>query len=444
VIFLLPRPNFKTGLTSLSAIKSYVATCNEQYTMDTENTIKPDFSKFYATMKPTLFSTYKEKGIWLGSLLHLTTPPTWSPSLFKKLLILLAKQRQADGYQGDQIVKITPTTESKIVVFGNIQGAMHSLTRCLGELKQLNIINDELKITNSDNFIVFTGDVVSRSPFTMPTLGIVCKLLAQNPKQVVYLRGNHESKNYWQEHTLKTELQLFASHLGKGDIPLEAEVNAFFNTLPIAAYISLNSENNTDFIRISDAGRSENDKLNESSFGSFLTSKNDSTLAKYSLDKKDEQPANIAIKVIFKGEKKRDSYQPHQGLRLLQPDMDSTAWTILSCPTVGYQKAIKFFHDAFAIIQPSKNPDNWTISLYNRDVRTSDTFKNTQFNLLSGQDSSGKKADEPEGNKTDATKTDVKTESQKTPSTAPVTKQADPIPQPSQLIDNEPSAFKPL
>jgi hypothetical protein len=446
-LWLLPRPYFKTGFTSLPLIEAYVTSKNEQYTMDSENTIKPDFGKFYATMKPTSLAIFKEKLLWLGALMHLAQPPIWTPSYFKELMLTLAKQRQADGYQGDQIVKITPTAESKIILFGNLQGAMHSFARCLGKLKQLDILKDDLTLTKPDYFIVFTGDVVSRSPFTMPTLSLVCTLLAKNPKQVVYLRGNHESKNYWQEHTLKTELQLFASHLGKGDIPLAEEVNAFFNTLPIAAYISLTGENKNEFIRISDAGRSENEQLQEGAFSSFLTSKSDKAITAHSLDKKDDQASPVAIKVIFRGEKKRESYQPHEGMRLLQPDMDSTAWTILSCPTVGYQKAIKFVHDAFAIITPGKTADDWSVTLYNRDVRTKNPFKATPFNLLSGEDDSAEKKTRstPDEKKEPQTKNPAPRESldkKKTTTPAAVTP-AEPVPA-SALVDDEPSAFKPL
>ena len=75
-------------------------------------------------------------------------------------------------------------------------------------------------------------------------------------------------------------------------------------------------------------------------------------------------------------------FQKMEGLRLLPPDLDSVAWNILSCPNLVFQKAINFFHDAFVIITPQDNIKDWSITLYNRDVRTKDPFKETTYNLL--------------------------------------------------------------
>ncbi len=75
-----------------------------------------------------------------------------------------------------------------------------------------------------------------------------------------------------------------------------------------------------------------------------------------------------------------------EGLRFLAPDIDSVAWNILSCPTYVYQRAIKFYHDAFVVLEASAKIDDWKINLYSRDARTKDPFKVTTYNMLSGTD----------------------------------------------------------
>ncbi len=383
VLAMLPKPFYKDGFKLLCDVEAYARATNENIKSDTDNTIKPDFSSYYKTLIPTWKSNLKEKINWLLRFVGLGTTPLWSPSFFKTQLESLIIAREVKGHKDTFICKITPTAQSKIIIFGNIQGAFHSLSRCLTKLRELEIIDIHFKVTNPDYFIIFTGDVVSRSPYSMETLSLVMRLLQANNENVVYLRGNHESNNYWQEHTLKTELQIRASHLSPQATPLTDEVNKFFNTLPLAIYIAAG---NKEFIRISDAGRAENPLLNETNYSQFLTSKADNKYACTPIkESASGASASIAdVKIIFRGEKKRETYQPHQGLRLLPPDMGSTAWTILSCPTTVYQKAIKFVHDAFVIITPAPKLDEWKLTLYNRNVQSNDQFKTTTYNLLSG------------------------------------------------------------
>ncbi len=389
-LVLMPRPFYKDGFTTLADLEAYAKTRDENTKMDSDNTIKPDFTSYYKTLAPTFISKQKEKLVRLLTLVKLKHPPLWSASFFKTQLEALAKDRQAKGFKGEFVCKITPTPASKIVVFGNVQGSLHSLVRCLKKINELGIIGPDLKITNPDCFIIFMGDIVSRSPFTMETLSVVMRLMQVNPDNVVYLRGNHESNNYWQEHTLKTELQIRAAHLANATIPLADQVNAFFDTLPLAGYIT--TENPGEIIRLSDSGRDQNEKLNEQNYAKFLTSKAAGKCACGPIAGGEQGDQAVEVKVIFKGEKKRETYQPHDGLRLLSPDMGATAWTLLSCPSFVYQKSIKFVHDAFVVLTSAKELDEWKITLYNRNVQSQEPFKATTFSLLSGIEDGGKKS----------------------------------------------------
>lgn len=387
-LLLLPKPTYKDGFKNLSELVAYAKQTNEEIQPDSDNTIKPDFSSYYKTFTRTWKTKLKEKCSWLLTLLRLKKPPLWSPSFFKSQLDSLAATREIKGYKEDFICKITGSLESKFVLFGTLQGAYHSFVRDLVRLKEISIIDENLKITNADTYIILIGDVVSRSPFTMETLSAVMKLMQVNPHNVIYLRGNHESNNYWQEHTLKTELQIRAAYLSAGTIPLADEVNKFFNTLPLALYITMVSDQSNEFIRISDAGREQNPMLIEPMYASFLTSKSDGKYACFNLKDRNQDASSsddtINIRVIFKGEKKRETFQPSEGLRLLPSDQGSIAWNPISCPTVIYRKALKFVHDAFVVITPGKRTDEWKITLHNRDIRTKEPFKATTLFLLSG------------------------------------------------------------
>ena len=400
VILLTPSPHFKDGFKNLKELQAYANQTDEQTPMENSDTLRPEFTKYYQSQIPTFSQKIKNKIKLLLYLAGIREKPVWSVTFFKTILENTLKSRENAGYKDNLIYKIQTDPSSKFVIFGNMQGAFHSLIRCLNKIKELGIIGDDLKITNPNNYIIFMGDLVDRSPFTLEILTEALKLLEVNPQNVIYMRGNHEAKEYWQEHTLKTELQIRASNLSKETIPLQKEVSAFFNTLPLAIYLTVPQQGvqpeqvaqpaETEFIRISEFARSENDILNESKYADFLTKYQPSGLS-YFVIKEANESANeptpdtpINIKVTIHNEKKRKTFQKSEGLRLLAPDMDSMSWTLLSCPTVVYQKALGFYNDAFVVVSAADNLENWEIALYSHDVRTKDPFKETKFNFLSG------------------------------------------------------------
>ncbi len=387
IILLTPSPYFKDGFKNLKELQSYADQTNEQTPMENTDTLKPEFTKYYQSQIPTFSQKIKNKIKLLLYLVGIKEKPVWSVSFFKTILENTEKSRKNSGHTDNLIYKIQTDPSSKFVIFGNMQGAFHSLVRCLNKIKELGIIGNDFKVTNSNNYIIFMGDLVDRSPFTLEILTVALKLLEVNPQNVFYLRGNHEAKDYWQEHTLKTELQIRAAHLSKEPIPLQKEVSSFFNTLPLAIYLTVPKDVNS-FIRLSEFARSENEILNEINYADFLT-KPQSSKVDYLVIKEPYEPKpdiTINIKASIHNEKKRKTFQKSEGLRLLAPDMDSVSWNVLSCPTIVYQKALDFYNDAFVILSASDALENWEITLYSRDVRTKDPFKETRFNFLSGLD----------------------------------------------------------
>lgn len=386
LLLLIPSPFYKDGFRTLQELQTYAKSTNELEPMSNNNTLKPEFETYYQKFNVSFFKKIKAKLSYLLVGMKIIKKPVWSASFFKTLLTTQAKEREGKGLTGNVICKITTTEKSKFVVFGNLQGAFHSFVRYLEKLKELGIINDKLEVIQPDHYVIFMGNIINRSCYSMETLAAVARFVQVNPDKVIYLRGNHETNNYWQEHTLKRELQIRAAQLSSSNIPLEEEVNKYFNTLPHAAYITI-PDAPTDFIRISHLGRGQSDLLNENNYTQFLTETAPQPLSFTTIKDKgnNEDPDTpISIKVIIRGEKKRDTFQSMEGLRLLAPDMDSVAWNILSCPTFVFQKAIKFYHDAFVILSADKNIDEWRLTLYSRDTRSKNPFKATTYFLLSG------------------------------------------------------------
>lgn len=380
-----PKPFYREGFKNLTDINKYAASLDELTKMDSDNAVKPDFSTFYKRYQSTVSKNIKEKFLGLLNKVHIVKSPVFSASFFKSMLDDLNKAREAKGYKGTIANKITATATSKFVIWGDLQGAFHSLARSLGKLKDLGIINEDLKILNQDYFFIFLGNIPSRSPFSMETLGLVMRLMQVNPDQVVYVKGSHETDDYWQEHTLKTELKIRAAHLSTTQNPIEADVSKFFNSLPTIIYLA--GSQMSEFVRMAYSSRSS---LPDAPFAKFLTTKHAEKVSLLSWTGKtppiegSAQP--FTIKAVVKIEKKRETYQQSDGLRLLPADMGVTSWTILSAPTLAAGMGFKFFNDTFSVIDAAEKMDDWKITLYFQDRRQMAGFLTKQFYLTSGLD----------------------------------------------------------
>ncbi|MFA6527406.1 MAG: hypothetical protein WCT20_03215 [Candidatus Babeliales bacterium] len=392
LVALTPPPSYSDVFATMDEVETYAHNVNELTPMDGINTIKPSFSSYYATLELTTWRRITNKIKWLMYCVGLIKRPAWSITGFKNVLERLSIRNEKNGFKGNIIAKITGTEDDRYIVFGTLQGAFHSLTRDLQHLEKLGIINRSLKIIQPNLYIIFMGEAIDRSAFTLETLSLILKILEANPGKAIYLRGGHESKNYWQEHTLKTELLIRARDISRAKIPLEKEVNRFFNTLPLAFYIGMHPTPTKDFIRISKRGIGSDPLLDEKNSAPFFTTPH-ATITPYAVTKTEQLSTTaVTIRAILKSEKKRYAYQSMEGLRMLANDTGVTAWTLLSCPTVVYEKAqgMRFFFDAFTIVTPGQTLTDWIITLHHRDRRTKEPFLTKTFNLLSGleQDSS--------------------------------------------------------
>lgn len=334
--------------------------------------------------------------------LHIKNPPLFSESFFTSILEDVSKYRTIKGWTGDFIQKINLRNDSKVVVFGSVQGAFHGLDRYLEKLKELNIIGEDLKIINSNNFIVFFGNVVNRSPYTLEIFSIVLKLLQQNPENVIYLRGPHEQPECWRQHTLRRELELRVKKYPSATIPLSTDVDIFFKTLPLTLYCTIpnfsDTENNAvNFFKISPRIDDTKlfDSINEESFFQFLSEEKRFNgglvqsffLKNISPEGNHPNSLNPVMCAYIREIRKRDKYEEMDGLRLLPPTNGITTWTVLSTACEPARLALNHHHEAFVIIESSQKPPNrWTISLFNRNVMNKDAlFKHRAYDFFSGE-----------------------------------------------------------
>ena len=394
VALVMPEASNPTLFMSLSSLQNYTKIFPENPTRDNKSIVKPEYEAFYTENQPSFF------GKTFGNLLRvmgLSAPALWSSRAYADLMQQLIDAREKKEYKGSHILKLKTPGKARFFVFGDQQGALHSLVRNLAKLKELEVIDENLKIKNDSDFIVFLGDVVSRSAYSMETMMIIMRLLEKNPEHALYVRGNHETDNYWQNYGLKKQLEMMAEGVLKSGekFPMESMVGRFFLTLPVAVYAGVPPDLDSKFVRFSHEGGDEFtiEKINIGLYAEFLKKASSDLLSCFPIAglSGSGDADGVETKAIVRCEVKRKSFQSMDGLRQLSPEDGVPSWTIFSAQTAIYQEGVSFFNDAFGMITTAEEIDDWKITLYYQDVRKIDGYKTRSCNLISGEDVSDSK-----------------------------------------------------
>lgn len=287
----------------------------------------------------------------------------------------------------------------KVIIFGDIQAAFHSFSRCLRDLKNKGIIDSNLKILKDNYYIVIIGDAINKNPYSIETLNIILLLMHKNPNKFIYNQGKHEKNGYWENFHMTNELKIKAERLVKDvsiETPLLNELNTFFDTLSdtiVIRHKNLNPENIT-----TDIGQNNQnitpDNTNPENINSKINPENisqEKIIITHSYCKPELLDANT--KIIIYGEKKFDILKESSGLEFIGYDGGAATWSTLSCPTTTYQTFFNFYKDAYSELEIEDTFLNSKINLYNRDIRDirdirdnspDKTFKKTSYNPIFG------------------------------------------------------------
>jgi len=364
---------------SLSSVQAYAESMDEYPPIDNTAWADPDYSSFLRSTIPSLWDMFLYR-------VRLKRWPEWHPQGFARLLKEVTNYREGEGLIGRFVLKMRPAPGSRLYVWGDLQGAFHSLVRDLQELYNQGLIDERFHIKSANVYFVFNGDLINRSAYSLETLSLVMVLMERNPSNVFYMRGNHEDGGHWKNFSLKRDLVIRAGRVSDEETPLETNMTRFFNTLPLAFYLVADETDEAiDLVRISHIGRDQVE-LQEQNFAGFFDGPSSSTPELFKLTNKTEPTdRQVMVRVIVRGEPRSTVYRLTQGLANLEADKGATTWVILSCPTESYRHLQDFYYDAFARIEVGKTLSAWTITLYNQDVRELLGFRQfASYNLLSG------------------------------------------------------------
>ncbi len=370
-----PPPIFST----LSELQQYAKTMDEYPPIDNTTWANPDYTTFLRRQVPSYWDVLSYK-------LHLRSWPLWNVHGFSDLLKKVVKKRENNGYIDRFILKMKPLTGSSYIIWGDVQGAFHSLVRVLSDLHKQGIINDNLEIVRPYIYFIFNGDLVNRSAYSLEALTVVMRLMDRNAGKVFYIRGNHEDHDHWRNFNLKRDLVIRASSFSNEEVPLGSDVSRFFDTLPLSLYlIGPEDDKSINVVRISHYGRSRLE-LDEEKFSGFFQGPHAQKATVFKLNNKiEDSKKRVNIRAIVRGESRSTVYRPTPGMSQLEADKGATAWTLLSSPIESYRYLQDFYFDAFGVLDVGKTLNDWTITLYNQDVRELLGFKKVAvYNLITG------------------------------------------------------------
>lgn len=374
---------------TLQDIQQYAQHMPEYPKSDNTNWLQPDFTTFYTEHFST--SLLDRIGLFLG----VKKKPMWQASDFQALLLDLIGYREQNGFSGRHIMHITPKPGDRFVIWGDLQGAFHSLTRDLVELERRGILNNNLEIVHPQFSFIFNGNVINRSPYILETLTVVMQLMKNNPDRVFYIRGKGEDRETWYTLGTKEELKAKIESRTSKTIPLDAEIKRFFNTLPLALYlIAGQTEETVKVVRISNYAASTNE-IDEGKVSDFFELMHDKRPTVHKIFDRKKSTKKVEIVATIKGEDRSWSYTKTTGLTHLGFESGGIAWSLLSAPTSAYRKVYDFFWDAFSILKVEEQLADWTLTLYNQDVRDKLGFnKSAEFNVVTGFEVAEKKEEE--------------------------------------------------
>jgi hypothetical protein len=370
---------FPPIFSTLAQLQEYAKSMDEYPKNDALAWVTPSYRTFWRKQVPSRWENFLYT-------MRFRARPLWHIEAFNDLMAKVTKINESSSYIDRFVIKMKPAPGTQFVIWGDVQGAFHSLVRVLTYLKKNGFINEQLEIIKPYTYFVFNGDLVNRGPYSLEVLTVIMRLIERNPQRIFYLKGRQEDAGFWKNFNLKDELILRAGVISKREIPLAQELDRFFNTLPLALYL-VNQEDAKaiDVVRISYFDR-KFAELDEEHFNIFFKEPNTAALNLFKLGQKSENyNKKINVRAVIEAENRSSVYRPSPGLVQLEADKGATAWTQLSSPIESYRYLQDFYFDAFVILDIGKQLTDWTVTLYNQDVRELlGIQKHSIFNLLTG------------------------------------------------------------
>ena len=377
ISFYLVIPSLHANsFETLTQVQAYADLHPEYVTPDNNDWLRPHFSSFHKKIMPSLFQRVLHR---IG-----VETSAWDWQCFSTLVEKLVDDRKKDTLAGNFNEQFSPSEGYKFIIWGDLNGALHSLVRDLSYLEKKGIIDNAFKIS-APYYFIFNGNVMEGSSYGLETLMVVLRLMEANPDRVIYTRGYSEAEERWQNfefiRDLKIRLKQYSSQYNR----VISLLSEFFQTLPIALYLTQENNDERDVVIIS-----SNDSITRNFAGKALEgleqTKRKRTYFKF-VKKHHGLPAKkINLRAFITGENRSVSYNLTEGLTRIGAIEGAIRWMVFSSPTQRSQVLYKFYYDAFVELHVTNSMSDWTIGLFNQKVPALGGFKEaTLYNLVTGR-----------------------------------------------------------
>jgi serine/threonine protein kinase len=151
-----------------------------------------------------------------------------------------------------EVIDFTKT--DKIILMGDLHGAIHTLLRNIIRFGAMGLLNLSTLKLEKDVKIIFIGDVLDRGIGQIPVLFFIFQLMELNKGQIFFNGGNHESKLFFQpeERSIYQNLTLQLEEMGFSgkSNQLEYDLTWLFRALSSAILLRIKELPTTKYIWI--------------------------------------------------------------------------------------------------------------------------------------------------------------------------------------------------
>lgn len=354
---------------TVQIIIDHIKTIPERPTPDTADWSHLSFEKF--------FQRRQHPKIWADITSSLRFGANLEKS-FNNQMKKIIKQRHNAGLMGHFAMVLRPEPDSHFVIMANLNGSFQLLVRFLEFAYKRNIIDNDF-VLNPSYFLVFDGNALGDSPYSVDTLAVILRLIEKNPNQVFYIRGKLEDKGAWQKTNFNTEVETRSSKY-QTSVKL---INTLFDTLPLALYLfaGQNIDNSINLVRICN-NLLINAIFNEHNAAALFA---DPQVNVIKIDDQSSKYATVPVnvKAIISGSPKAS--KTGKGLKQSQDNQPCITWQLQS-GALGYVPAIdQFVYESFVILKTATTINDWTLTLYSRNIKKSDSLEaKNKINLITG------------------------------------------------------------
>ncbi len=148
------------------------------------------------------------------------------------------------------VQKIQVPVGAKIAIHGDFHGDVHSINNFIKTWNDEGYMDgrDPFVIDDPNFYILFLGDFTDRGWYAAEVLYTVCRLKATNPRQVYFVRGNHESISMNARDGFAREL--------KNKFPKEdhSQFYRLYDHMPMALYLGSGSRRDMNYAQCCHGG----------------------------------------------------------------------------------------------------------------------------------------------------------------------------------------------